>query len=559
MKKIIKKLLFMFIFMVFVIKPVFADEAKNNKFGIHLAQPHLEDLVKAKLLLNSTGGDWGYVTLVMQENDRNKDKWQEIFDKMREYHLISLVRIATQPEGNSWRRPTKEDADSWVEFLDSLNWVVKNRYVILFNEPNHATEWGSSVDAKNYADTMLLFAQKLKQKNPDFFVMLAGLDASAPQALPSYQDESSFLQQVFNSETIQQWNTVLSGLASHSYPNPGFSGIPYGFGRGTVRTYQWELDLLKQLGIKDMPVFITETGWVRGDESQVADNYKIAFENVWLPDGRVVAVTPFVFDYQGDPFLSFSWKLPSIQASETHEFYQQFYTVQGITKEKGNPAQVEKGDILVDLPSELVAHSNFHFSLKLKNTGQALWDKQSGYQLSIISSQGPPFEYFFSEVRRIQPFKEEELDMYVKTNGTLGKRKATIALMKNEETILSSKEWAFEIFPLPQLHFSVNLFPHLKSNGDGFEIQVFNNKEEIVFKKKGVAVRDGNGKVEEIRNVALGSRYRIVLLKAGYLPRQTFVAFHKGQNNITFEIMFPFDLNHDGKLDISDLFFFAKK
>src|SRR3989338_2024841 len=81
----------------------------------------------------------------------------------------------------------------------------------------------------------------------------------------------------FNDETIQQWNTVLSGLASHSYPNPGFSGVPYGFGRGTVRTYQWELDLLKQLGVKDMPVFITETGWVRGDESVVADNYKIAY------------------------------------------------------------------------------------------------------------------------------------------------------------------------------------------------------------------------------------------------------------------------------------------
>lgn len=552
--------------MIFIVKPTFADENKNNKFGIHLAQPHLEDLVKAKLLLNSTGGDWGYLTLVMQENDRNKDKWQEVFDKMREYHLIPIIRLATQPEGSSWRRPAKEDADSWVNFLDSLNWVVKERYIILFNEPNHAAEWGGSVDTKNFADVALTFAQKLKQKNPDFFIMLAGLDASAPQSLPNYQDEGSFLTEVFNNITssntasaIEQWNNVLSGLSSHSYPNPGFSGVPYGVGRGTVRTYQWELDLLKQLGIKELPVFITETGWVRGDESVVADNYKIAYETVWLPDDRVIAVTPFVFDYQGDPFLSFSWKLPSVQATEKQEFFQQFYTVQGIEKEKGEPEQIEKGQITFDLPNELVAHSNFHFSIKLKNSGQALWDKQSGYQLSVISSQGPPFEYFFSEVRRIQPFREEELDMYVKTNGTLGKRKTTIVLMKNEEIMLSSKEWDFEIFPLPQLDFSVNLFPHLKSNGDGFEIQVFNSKEEIVFKKKGVPLRDGNGKVEEIRNVALGSKYRIVLLKTGYLPRQTFVAFHKGQNNITFETMFPFDLNYDGKLDFSDLFFFLKK
>ena len=549
----------MFIFMVFIIKPAFADKIKNNKFGIHLAQPHLEDLVKAKLLLNSTGGDWGYVTLVMQENDRNKDKWQEIFDKMREYHLIPLIRIATQPEGSLWRRPTKEDADSWVQFLDSLNWVVKNRYIILFNEPNHATEWGGSVDAKNYTDTTLIFAQKLKQKNSDFFVMLAGLDASAPQALPNYQDESSFLQQVFNDDTIQQWNTVLSGLASHSYPNPGFSGVPYGFGRGTVRTYQWELDLLKQLGVKDLPVFITETGWVRGDESVVADNYKIAYENVWLPDDRVVAVTPFVFDYQGDPFLSFSWKLPSIQASEKQEFFQQFYTVQGIEKEKGEPEQVEKGQIRLDLPNELVAHSNFHFSIKLKNSGQALWDKDFGYRLIVEDREGKPFEYFFSDLRKMQPAKEDEIDFFVKTNGTIGKRAAILELKKDDRTILSSRTWEFEIFPLPSLAFSVNLFPHLKSNGNDFEFQIFNSKEEVVFKKKGVRLKESKGTIEEIRNIALGKKYRIVLLKSGYLPRQTFATFAKGKNAIKFETMFPFDLNRDGTLNFSDLFFFLKK
>src|SRR3989338_1623509 len=370
---------------------VFADEKKNNKFGIHLAQPHLEDLVKAKLLLNSSGGDCGYVTLVIQENDRDRGKWQEIFDKMREFHLIPIIRIATQPEGSLWKRPRKEDGDSWVSFLDSLNWVVKERYIVLFNEPNHGSEWGGSVDPKDYASVSLEFAKKLKQKNSNFFIMLAGLDASAPHSPPNYEDEAAFLKQVFSNlpagrqgETIEQWNNVLSGLASHSYPNPGFSGAPYGFGRGTVRTYQWELGLLKQLGLKDLPVFITETGWVRGDEAVVADNYKIAFENVWLPDDRVFAVTPFVFDYQGDPFLDFSWKLPSVQATEKQEFFQQFYTVQGLEKQKGRPEQIEKGEISFDFPKELVAHSSFHFSIKLKNIGQALWDKEFGYKVVIM-------------------------------------------------------------------------------------------------------------------------------------------------------------------------------
>lgn len=298
---------------------IFAVEP-NNKYGIHLAQPHLNDLKNTAELVNSNGGDWGYVTLVIQENDRDRAKWQDIFDRLRELRLIPIIRIATKPEGENWRRPKKEDADSWVGFLDSLNWVVKNRYIVLFNEPNHASEWGGVVDAASYAEVVGEFARKLKEKNMDFFVMLAGFDASAPHAPPKFEDEEIFLGKI---ENFSIFNFV-DGWASHSYPNPGFSGSPWAYGRGTVRGYEWELELLGRLGIKkDLPVFITETGWIRQkrEEQRVAENYRIALENVWGSDSRVMAVTPFVLDYQTDPFLGFSWKLPGEQI-----FYQQYYT-----------------------------------------------------------------------------------------------------------------------------------------------------------------------------------------------------------------------------------------
>ncbi|PIV62699.1 hypothetical protein COS12_01355, partial [Candidatus Roizmanbacteria bacterium CG01_land_8_20_14_3_00_33_9] len=67
----------------------------NNKFGIHLAQPHHDEIKKAAELVNSNGGDWGYVTLIIQENDRSVQKWQEIFDLLRQYHLIPIIRLAT--------------------------------------------------------------------------------------------------------------------------------------------------------------------------------------------------------------------------------------------------------------------------------------------------------------------------------------------------------------------------------------------------------------------------------------------------------------------------------
>ena len=248
----------------------------NNKFGIHLAQPNTEEFSKVKELVNSNGGDWGYVTLIIEEKDRNKDKWQGIFDQLRTLHLIPIIRLATSAEGENWRRPEAKDAQGWADFLDSLNWVVKNRYIILFNEPNHGSEWGGEVDEKSYAEISFEFAKKFKEKNPDFFIMLAGFDASAPSWRPGMEDEEVFLRRLSLDKDSLQY---LDGLASHSYPNPGFSGSPYAVGRGTVRTYEWELGLLKELGVtKKLPVFITETGWKRGNENTVADYFQTAYD-----------------------------------------------------------------------------------------------------------------------------------------------------------------------------------------------------------------------------------------------------------------------------------------
>src|SRR5438093_552359 len=156
---IIRSILFS-LFIILFIKPVFAfdQSAPNNKFGIHLATPSKEDIKAAASLVNSNGGKWGYVTLVIQENDRDRGKWQEVFNELREEHLIPIIRLATKPVGSYWERPVKEDAESWAGFLNSLNWVVRERYIILFNEPNHASEWGGVVSAKDYAEVATAFS-----------------------------------------------------------------------------------------------------------------------------------------------------------------------------------------------------------------------------------------------------------------------------------------------------------------------------------------------------------------------------------------------------------------
>ena len=317
----------------------------NNKFGIHVADPN--DISNVTELVNSSQGDWGYVTLVIPENERKSDVWQPVFNRMKKDHIIPIVRLATRVEGGSWIKPTLTNAPLWADFLNVLPWPTKNRYVVLFNEPNHAKEWGGKISPNEYADVLVTYAQALKQASEDFFILPAGLDASAPNSEDT-MDEGLFLQwmiarqpDVFN---------VIEGWTSHSYPNPGFSGSPYAQGRGTLRTFEWELGLLKSLGIqKNLPIFITETGWAhsRLSPDQVSEYLTVASQTVWNQP-QIAAVTPFLFNYQDSLFSMFSWL--RLVTREPYPFY---HSYQQIAKVRGEPETYPSEDYLALLSHPL--------------------------------------------------------------------------------------------------------------------------------------------------------------------------------------------------------------
>lgn len=536
----------------------------NNKFGIHLAVASEEDLVDAARLVNSSGGDWGYVTVVIQENDLDRNKWQNVFDKMRELHLVPLVRIATSPQpGGFWRRPDVEDTERWANFLDSLNWVVKSRYVILFNEVNHGAEWGGQVDVESYGKVAFEFAKKLKERNSDFFIMLAGLDAAAPHQLPNYEDEEKFLRSLltFNFELL----TFIDGLSSHSYPNHGFIASPYKNGRNSIKTYEWELGLLRKFGVaKELPVFITETGWkhtiaqnskVKAQnylgltEDQVAKNFEIAYKEVWLPDNRVVAVTPFVLNYQDDPFLSFSWRRQGEK-----KFYSQYEAVEGLVKLIGKPEQEQKFKIETVLPAKLTRNSTYQFLVVVKNEGQAIWTKEDGYQLKIISEGLDNFEYFFSDFENLPSQRTGNLHLHFKAKDKLGLFKLAIVVAKDGIPVSNSVDWEVETAPEIDIVFEVGRFLWRKSIGDNFKFLVYDEKEQVVYSKEKIRVDNDIGKVEKIDNIAFGNKYRLVLIRPCFLPRQTFMIFEDGkENKARFKFMWPVDFDEDGRLSFHDL------
>ncbi len=349
----------------------------NNKFGIHIIQATPDESSPAATLVN-TGGDWGYITFLIQSNDRNESKWQEFFNDLRRRHLIPIVRLATKPLNAHWEVPYEKEYEAWANFLDSLNWPVKNRYVIIYNEPNHGKEWGNFVDAKKYAKVLDQTITALKLKNRDFFVLNSGFDASAPPKPPQYEDQVIFMKQM--EEAVPGIFNKLDGWVSHSYPNPGFVGSPNASGRGTVRTYVWELQLLKQFGVtKNLPVFITETGWKHSEgvihnsflpSPETLSNYfTLAFNNAWN-NSRIVAVTPFLLSYQDTPFDHFSFKKYNL-----NEFHPHYQIISKLPKISGKPVQERKAELTKgEIYSSIVSRETYDISLTFKNTGQSIWD-----------------------------------------------------------------------------------------------------------------------------------------------------------------------------------------
>ncbi|MBI3980399.1 hypothetical protein HY345_00180 [Candidatus Microgenomates bacterium] len=305
----------------------------NNRFGIHILFP--EELEQAAKLVNSNGGEWGYITIPVRSDDKNLEKWQAFLNKSVKLKIIPILRLATYPSGENWTKPTVFDPLDWANFLDSLEWPVQNRYVVVYNEPNHAQEWGGEVNPEEYSQQLLWTSLELKKRNQDFYVLPAGLDASVPTSSTSL-DEYAYLDRMYRFEkgifnTLDGWN-------SHSYPNPNFSSSVDNKGPKSVITYAWETDYIKaNFGKEFNNIFITETGWngeVLGKE-QVADNFSKAFSQVWNKP-EIIAVTPFLLSAQDGPFKKFSWT----DVNYAPNF--QYQKVAQINKVKGLPTSTTK-------------------------------------------------------------------------------------------------------------------------------------------------------------------------------------------------------------------------
>lgn len=317
----------------------------NNKTGIHILFP--SELADGAKLINTSGGDWGYITIPIQAGDRDLIKWQKFMDDCKALHVIPILRISTENyffNTRFWRKPEPSDVLDFANFLGSLDWPTKNRYVVIFNEVNRADEWGGSVSPSEYAQILSYAVTTFKSNSQDFFIITSGMDNASVNGSESMNEYDFFSQ--MNASVPGIFNQV-DGISSHSYPNPGFS-MPSSFlSTKTIDTFYYEKRFIEGLSSKTFSVFITETGWdsEKLSEDQISSFYKEAFERVWNDDS-VVAVTPFVYSASLGPFVKFSFVDPIGNPNEIYRAYT------SLRKNKGAPILSEGEKVLSSKISE---------------------------------------------------------------------------------------------------------------------------------------------------------------------------------------------------------------
>lgn len=279
----------------------------NNKFGIHILFP--DELDKAATLINSNGGAWGYVTIPIQAGDKDIEKWQTFFNKARQYRVIPLMRLATEGDyfnTKVWRKPNEEDILDFANFLNSLEWPTKNRYIIVFNEVNRSNEWGGSTNPFEYARLLGYAVDVFKEKNDDFFIISSGMDNGASTVLGQAYSQYSYYQLM--EHEVPDIFEKIDGFSSHSYPNPAFSQPPSSYGYHSARSFSYERSAIGQFTKKRLPIFITEAGWSKNmlSENTIASYMKEAFFTIWT-DPDIVAITPFLLQAGSEPFAQFSF------------------------------------------------------------------------------------------------------------------------------------------------------------------------------------------------------------------------------------------------------------
>jgi hypothetical protein len=323
--KLISKLLLATIIfntlLFYVVKPTQAQI--NNKAGVHILNAgEIDDAFK--LLKINPETEKAFVTIPLSLNDiKRESDWKLFFEKAKQYKIIPIIRLVSEFDGKYWTIPTQKNITDQISFLSKFDWPQDERYLIVFNEPNHRSEFGGQLDPAEYTRILRFTADWAHTENLNYKILPAAMDLAAPNG-PLTMEAFTYLNLMLKEdenifEKIDYWN-------SHSYPNPGFIASPYRTGKNSLRGFQHELDFLKKITNREFKVFITETGWLSNvlTDRWLDYYYKYTAEQIWS-DERILAVTPFILRGDPGPFSGFAFIDRHGQPTKQYYSYQKTF------------------------------------------------------------------------------------------------------------------------------------------------------------------------------------------------------------------------------------------
>jgi len=274
-----------------------------NRLGVHLllddgrnVWPQSLWAAHLQAARDQLGPD-GFVVELVRSDDLDVERWQRFFDLCAELELRPILRLATTFDraAGYWHAPVPDPdgryeqvAERYAAFVSGLQWPGDEHPVLVGNEPNHGDEWGGTADPAAYARFLRDVSAALHATDPQVVVLNAPMDPYSPHTngLPfvngfTYIDAEAFMDGM--RAEVPDIFTHIDGWASHPYPTGPLANGPWDqvhqidringaeslptldpppgvFNRG-INGYVWELAKLERFGVRDLEVWITETGW----------------------------------------------------------------------------------------------------------------------------------------------------------------------------------------------------------------------------------------------------------------------------------------------------------
>ena len=196
--------------------------------------------------------DWGHSDLVIDHANRQG--------------LTVIARLGFVPE---WARPADtttsflapENYDEFGDYVYAFVSRYQGRvdYIIIWNEPNLALEWGfQPVDPAGYAALLKLAYNRAKEADPTVQVLGGALAPTlAPPGDPFALDDLLYLDAMLDAGAGE----AMDGLAVHAYGWVFPADDPPDPGLVNFRRTELVQQRLQEHGYGQLPIHITEGGW----------------------------------------------------------------------------------------------------------------------------------------------------------------------------------------------------------------------------------------------------------------------------------------------------------